>query len=152
MRWLVWGNLEMHAIVFSMPLRGFPFGLKKKKKKNRSQNQRLKSWSWPVIISRFCLAPLEGKVSSGCSAVCNMLPVCLRREKKLPTLELVCAAFMNKTVQAVRLRFLTGCNEAFMLQYSSHSRAGLTWWQWICTGFPNAPCVSYFYPGAYSWW
>lgn len=146
--WLVWGNLEMHAIVFSVPLRGFPFGLKRKREKNRSQNQRLKSWSWPVSISRFCWAPLEGKVSSGGSAVCNVLPICLWRKKKI----LVCAEFMNNAARAVRLWFLTGCSKAFTLQYSSRPRAGLTWWRWICAGFPNALSASYFYPGACSWW
>ena len=74
----VWGCLEMHTIFLLWAFTCVSFQFKKINRWTRSQNQRLKIWSWPAIISRFCLALLESKVSSGCSAVCA---VCLWRGK-----------------------------------------------------------------------
>lgn len=74
-------------------------------KSTRSPNQRLKVWSWPAIISWFCLAPLESKVSLGCSTVCN---ICLWRggEKKPAALELVYAAPVNVSSQTSILSWI----------------------------------------------
>lgn len=67
---------------FIMHVHGLPFILKKEKDKIKSQTQRLRSQGWHVIRSRFCLAMLEEKICSGCSRVCDLLPVCLWRQKK----------------------------------------------------------------------
>lgn len=75
MYWFVLGDLEKHVIFFTLHVHGFPF-IFKKQGGGGARPQRLKSRGWCVIKSGFCLALLD-EISSGCSRVCNMLPICL---------------------------------------------------------------------------